>query len=91
MVSVSDGIRDAPRRGRAWRACLVGAHGGGVLFSRGKHHGPAPGRALRGREASAFPIPETHAVNGHRIVPPFPETMRVAVFALGCFWGVARR
>ena len=43
-----------------------------------------PGRAER------MPVPEEHFVNGHRIVPPFPEGMRTAVFGMGCFWGAER-
>ncbi len=44
---------------------------------------------LRGR-ADKIPVPEKHAVNGNRIVPPFPEGMERAVFGLGCFWGAER-
>jgi peptide-methionine (S)-S-oxide reductase len=43
-----------------------------------------PGRAER------MPVPEEHFVNGHRIVPPFPDGMRMAVFGMGCFWGAER-
>jgi peptide-methionine (S)-S-oxide reductase len=35
-------------------------------------------------------VPETHAVNGNRIVPPFPEGLQLAQFGLGCFWGAER-
>ena len=35
-------------------------------------------------------MPQTHFVNGHRIVPPFPAGLREAVFGLGCFWGAER-
>src|SRR5712691_9662922 len=59
-------------------------------FSRAKVQLPTPDRTLPGRDTPAFPIPETHAVNGHRIVPPFPGTMQTAVFGLGCFWGAER-
>jgi Peptide methionine sulfoxide reductase len=31
-----------------------------------------------------------HAVNSHRIQPPFPEGMQTAVFGAGCFWGVEK-
>jgi peptide-methionine (S)-S-oxide reductase len=61
-----------------------------MLFSRAKLQIPSPDQALPGRDAAAFPIPETHAVNGHRIVGPFPGNLRTAVFGLGCFWGAER-
>ena len=35
-------------------------------------------------------VPETHFVNGNRIVPPFPDGLQRAVFAMGCFWGAER-
>jgi peptide-methionine (S)-S-oxide reductase len=50
---------------------------------------PAREEALPGR-ATPMKIRETHFVNGHRIVPPFPAGLREAVFALGCFWGAER-
>ncbi len=42
---------------------------------------PTKEEALRGRSAP-LKVPETHFVNGHRIVPPFPAGMREAVFGL---------
>ncbi len=50
---------------------------------------PTPEEALPGREAP-IRVPETHFVNGHRIVPPFPEGMELAIFGMGCFWGAER-
>jgi peptide-methionine (S)-S-oxide reductase len=44
---------------------------------------------LAGRK-ERMPVPETHAVNGNRIVPPFPEGLQLAQFGLGCFWGAER-
>jgi len=38
-----------------------------------------------------MPVPERHFVNGHRIVPPFPEGMELALFGMGCFWGAERK
>ena len=35
-------------------------------------------------------MPETHAVLGTPLKPPFPEGIEVAYFALGCFWGAER-
>jgi len=46
-------------------------------------------QALPGRSAP-LKVPETHFVNGHRIVPPFPAGLKEAVFGLGCFWGAER-
>jgi peptide-methionine (S)-S-oxide reductase len=47
------------------------------------------GSTIPGR-ATKMPVPETHFVNGKRIVPPFPEGMDRAVFGLGCFWGAEK-
>ncbi len=46
--------------------------------------------ALPGRDGPAFAVPERHAALGTRIVPPFPEGLRLAYFAMGCFWGAER-
>jgi peptide-methionine (S)-S-oxide reductase len=50
----------------------------------------APEEALPGRSEPAFEVPETHAVLGTPLEPPFPEGIEVAYFALGCFWGAER-
>lgn len=50
---------------------------------------PSQQEALPGR-ATPLKIRETHFVNGHRIVPPFPAGLQEAMFALGCFWGAER-
>ena len=50
---------------------------------------PTPQEALPGR-SEPMKVPETHFVNGHRMVPPFPAGMHEAVFGMGCFWGVER-
>ena len=50
---------------------------------------PGPGETLAGRE-EALAVPELHFVNGRRIKPPFPADTRVALFAMGCFWGAER-
>ena len=47
------------------------------------------GNTLPGRD-TAIRVGETHFVNGHRIVPPFPEGMAQAQFGMGCFWGAER-
>ena len=58
-----------------------------MLFSRSKSQLPTAETALAGRSDYPFDVPETHVVTGNRIVPPFPEGLATAVFALGCFWG----
>ena len=60
-----------------------------MLFSRTKTTIPSPDAALPGR-AQAVPVPDRHHVNGRPLTPPFPEGLRQAVFALGCFWGAER-
>jgi peptide-methionine (S)-S-oxide reductase len=61
-----------------------------VLFGRQKTELVDPERALPGR-AEPVPVPTTHAVfPDRRIVPPFPEGLRTAVFGMGCFWGAER-
>ena len=62
-----------PGFARAYRGC--------VLFSRDDKP------SLVKLEGYEYPVPETHYVNGNRILPPFPEGLATAVVALGCFWG----
>ena len=35
-------------------------------------------------------VPETHFVNGHRLTPPFPAGLEMAMFGMGCFWGAEK-
>jgi peptide-methionine (S)-S-oxide reductase len=57
---------------------------------RKKAQMPDPANVLPGRE-QPLKVPELHFVNGNRIVPPFPEGLRTAMFGLGCFWGAERK
>ncbi len=59
-----------------------------ALFRR-KSTMPAANTALPGR-STPLDVPETHYVNGHRIVAPFPAGIREALFGLGCFWGAEK-
>jgi len=51
---------------------------------------PSPEEALKGRDRRPFAIAETHAVNGNRLEPPYPEGTERALFGMGCFWGAER-
>ena len=46
--------------------------------------------ALPGRN-TPMTVDNRHFVNGNPMQPPFPEHLRQAVFALGCFWGAERK
>jgi len=45
--------------------------------------------ALPGR-AEAMRVSERHLVLGTPLLPPFPDGIETAIFALGCFWGAER-
>jgi peptide-methionine (S)-S-oxide reductase len=50
---------------------------------------PAKSEALPGRDVP-MAVPDCHFVNNAPLRGPFPEHLRQAVFALGCFWGAER-
>ncbi len=50
---------------------------------------PAPHEALSGR-SETMRVPEVHFVNGNRMLPPYPASLELALFGLGCFWGAER-
>jgi peptide-methionine (S)-S-oxide reductase len=47
--------------------------------------------ALAGRTDQVMPVPETHFVNGHPLVGPWPDGMQTVVVGMGCFWGAERK
>ena len=59
------------------------------LFSRMKVEMPTAEQALPGR-ADRMPVTAPHFVLGTPIEPPFPETMELALFGMGCFWGAEK-
>lgn len=62
-----------------------------LLKRQQKMQMPTREDALPGREAPSFEIPTHHFVNGERIVAPFAPSAQLAMFGMGCFWGVERR
>jgi len=49
----------------------------------------APEQALPGR-SQPVPLADAHYVNGHPLSGPVRPPLKVAYFALGCFWGAER-
>ena len=56
---------------------------------RKKTEMPAEGTALPGRP-TPIPTAQHHFVNGHPLAGPYPEGLQMAMFGMGCFWGVER-
>ena len=50
---------------------------------------PRPDHALPGRD-EAMEVTVAHCVNGHPIIPPFPEGLSQVLVGMGCFWGAER-
>jgi peptide-methionine (S)-S-oxide reductase len=45
-----------------------------------------PDQPLPGRSEPAYEVEDRNAVLGSPLMPPFPEGIVIAYFALGCFW-----
>ncbi|MEM7350635.1 MAG: peptide-methionine (S)-S-oxide reductase MsrA [Acidobacteriota bacterium] len=60
------------------------------FFTRKKTTLPTPQEALPGR-AEKMPVPPRHFVLDATLEPPFPSSMELALFGLGCFWGAERK
>jgi peptide-methionine (S)-S-oxide reductase len=61
-----------------------------MLFMRKTTALPSAAEALPGR-AKPIPTATSHFVNGHGLLPPYPQGLEQAVFGLGCFWGAERK
>jgi peptide-methionine (S)-S-oxide reductase len=62
-----------------------------MLFGSKKTAMVEPADALPGRDHPLPGLLEHHYVNGHRIMPPFPDGLELAQFGMGCFWGAERK
>jgi len=51
---------------------------------------PDKDQALPGR-VEKMHVPSYHYVNGHKMLPPYPDGCQQALFGMGCFWGAERR
>jgi len=60
-----------------------------MLF-RKKAEMPSPEDLLPGRETK-MRVASKHYVLDAPLLPPYPETLRLAMFGLGCFWGAERK
>ena len=54
-----------------------------------KNEMPSPENALKGR-SEPIPTASTHFVNGRPLKEEVPAGHEVAIFGMGCFWGVER-
>ena len=59
------------------------------LFSK-KATMVTPQEALQGRSKS-IEVNPIHCVNGNPTTPPWGDSMEIAMFGLGCFWGAERK
>src|SRR6267154_5847228 len=61
-----------------------------MFFASKRAHMPTANEALPGRD-TPLQVAELHYVNRHRLIPPYPQGMQLAMFGLGCFWGAERK
>lgn len=60
-----------------------------LKFLQKKTELPTRDQALSGR-VDPIMTAETHFVSGHKLKGPYPDGLRLAMFGMGCFWGVEK-
>lgn len=60
-----------------------------MFFQKKKTQSVQADAALAGRP-DPIPTAETHFVNGRPLKAPVPDGFQVAIFGMGCFWGIER-
>jgi peptide-methionine (S)-S-oxide reductase len=61
-----------------------------MFFASKKLTMPAPEAAMKGR-ADPIPTAAEHYVFGRPLKGPYPDGLAMAMFGMGCFWGVERK
>jgi peptide-methionine (S)-S-oxide reductase len=61
-----------------------------MIFSSKRLALPEVNEALPGND-NPVQVVNKHYVTGKPIVPPFPDSMSLALFGMGCFWGAERK
>ncbi len=61
-----------------------------MFFTHKKTEMPTAETALPGR-AQPLPTASTHFVNGRPLKGPYPAGSEIAMFGMGCFWGIERK
>jgi peptide-methionine (S)-S-oxide reductase len=61
-----------------------------MMFQSFKNRLPSADEALSGRPQPLFAVPSRHEVLGNPLAGPYPATLEVADFGMGCFWGAER-
>jgi len=59
------------------------------LFAGKKSQLPSDGEALKGRD-EPMQVSATHLHNNNPMQGPWPANSEIAVFGMGCFWGIER-